>query len=115
MDERRGRICHLFILTEFFRARSHRYEVLPILYMPVSQTGQVPQVAARPFFIVTCSAFCISRFSLHFRQYAVTYSILQMAMSHSCELPDQYMMREVLATSCRLTVAFRVCILFLQP
>ena len=38
-------------------ARSHRYEAFPILYMPVLHTGQVPRVAGRPFFIVTCSAF----------------------------------------------------------
>ena len=38
-------------------ARSHRYEALPILHMPLLQTGQVPRVAGLPFFIETCSAF----------------------------------------------------------
>ena len=46
-----------FTLANSSAARRHRYEVLPILYMPVLQTGQVPRVAGLPFFIVTCSAF----------------------------------------------------------
>ena len=46
-----------FTLAEFFSRAVHRYEALPILYMPVLHTGQVPRVAARPFFIVICSAF----------------------------------------------------------
>ncbi|MBN1559278.1 hypothetical protein JW998_03465 [candidate division KSB1 bacterium] len=40
-----------------------------ILYMPVPQTEHFPFMAGRPFFIVTFSAFFISRFALHFTQY----------------------------------------------
>ena len=47
-------------------------EAFPILYIPVPH---LPRVAGRPFFIVTCSASCISRLSLHFMQYAVTCRI----------------------------------------
>ena len=44
------------------------YLALPILYMPVLQTGQVPFVAGLPFFIVTGVASFISRWVRHFRQ-----------------------------------------------
>jgi hypothetical protein len=37
--------------------------------MPVPHTGHLPRSAGRPFFIVTCSGFLISRFCLHFTQY----------------------------------------------
>jgi hypothetical protein len=48
------------------------YFALPILYMPVPQTGQTPFVAGLPFFIVTGFASFISRWVRHFRQYAST-------------------------------------------
>lgn len=41
---------------------------LPILNILVLQTGHVPWEAGRPFFIVICWAFCISRLVLHFMQ-----------------------------------------------
>ncbi len=44
------------------------YLALPILYMPVLQTGQVPFVAGLPFFIVTGVASFISRWVRHFKQ-----------------------------------------------
>lgn len=44
------------------------YLALPILYMPVPQTGHVPFVAGLPFFIVTGVASFISRWVRHFRQ-----------------------------------------------
>jgi len=44
------------------------YEALPILNIFVPQTGQEPWVAGRPFFIVICSGFDISRLVLHFMQ-----------------------------------------------
>lgn len=43
---------------------------LPIRYILVLHTGQLPVVAGLPFFIVVGVASRISRFSLHFRQYA---------------------------------------------
>jgi hypothetical protein len=48
--------------------RSRSYFALPILYMPVLQTGHTPLVAGFPFFIVTAVAFFISRWVLHFKQ-----------------------------------------------
>src|SRR5487761_2450756 len=42
----------------------------PIRNIFVPQTGQVPWAAGLPFFIVICCAFFISRFALHFTQYA---------------------------------------------
>jgi hypothetical protein len=48
------------------------YFALPILYMPVPQTGHTPFVAGLPFFIVTGLASFISRCVRHFRQYAST-------------------------------------------
>ena len=49
-------------------------EAFPILYIPAPHSPHFPRVAGRPFFIVTCSASCISRLSLHFRQYPVIVS-----------------------------------------
>jgi len=40
----------------------------PILNILVPQTGHVPWVAGRPFFIVTWVGFCIVRVVLHFMQ-----------------------------------------------
>jgi len=37
------------------------YLIAPILKIFVLQTGQIPSVAGRPFFIVICLAFLISR------------------------------------------------------
>jgi hypothetical protein len=37
--------------------------------MPVPQTAHFPRTAGRPFFMVTCSGFLISRFCLHLTQY----------------------------------------------
>ncbi len=39
-------------------------------YIFVLHTGQEPVVAGLPFFMTVGVAFCISRFCLHFRQYA---------------------------------------------
>ena len=44
-------------------------EAFPIMNILAPQSPHLPRVAGRPFFIVTCSASCISRLSLHFRQY----------------------------------------------
>src|SRR5438552_1724644 len=44
------------------------YFPAPILKIFVPQTGQAPSVAGRPFFIVICLAFLISRWALHFMQ-----------------------------------------------
>lgn len=38
--------------------------------MPVPHTLHLPFIAGRPFFMVTFSAFTISRFALHLTQYA---------------------------------------------
>ena len=46
-------------------------EAFPILNILAPHSPHLPRVAGRPFFIVTCSASCISRLSLHFRQYPV--------------------------------------------
>jgi hypothetical protein len=40
------------------------------LYVPVPQAGHTPLGAGRPFFILTSTAFAISRFALHFTQQA---------------------------------------------
>jgi len=45
-----------------------RQDALPILNILVPQTGHLPSVAGLPFFMVMGAAFCISRFSRHFRQ-----------------------------------------------
>jgi hypothetical protein len=44
------------------------YFIAPILKIFVLQTGHVPSVAGRPFFIVICLALLISRSALHFMQ-----------------------------------------------
>jgi|GEM_PF-2741230 len=46
------------------------YFAAPILNIFVPQTGHLPSVAGRPFFIVIWTASLISRFVLHFTQYA---------------------------------------------
>ena len=43
---------------------------LPIRYILVLHTGQLPVVAGLPFFMVVGVAFRISLLVLHFRQYA---------------------------------------------
>ena len=48
--------------------------VPPILNIVVPHSPHLPRVAARPFFSVTSSAFCISRCARHFRQYPVIVS-----------------------------------------
>ena len=47
-----------------------RYFAAPILNIFVPQTGHLPSVAGRPFFIVIWTASLISRLVLHFTQYA---------------------------------------------
>src|SRR5207245_8866268 len=42
------------------------YFTAPLLKIFVPQTGQAPSVAGRPFFIVSCLAFLISRWALLF-------------------------------------------------
>jgi hypothetical protein len=44
------------------------YLLAPILNILVPQTGHVPSVAGRPFFMLICFAFLISRLVLHFMQ-----------------------------------------------
>lgn len=46
-------------------------EAVPILNIVVPHAPHFPRVAGLPFFIVTCSASWISRWSLHFMQYPV--------------------------------------------
>jgi len=46
--------------------------IFPIRKTVVSQFGQVPFAAGRPFFNVTSFGSFISTFFLHLRQYAVT-------------------------------------------
>ena len=46
------------------------YAAEPILNILVPHTGHFPSVAGRPFFIVIWTASLISRFALHFTQYA---------------------------------------------
>jgi len=48
----------------------------PIRNIFVEQTGQTPDVAGFPFFIVMGVGLLISRFVRHFRQYASTMSNL---------------------------------------
>lgn len=43
-----------------------------ILNMPVPQVGQVPFMALRPLAMVTSAGSFMSRFALHFTQYAST-------------------------------------------
>ena len=45
------------------------YAVLPIRNIFVEQTGQMPRVAGRPFFIVMASGLLISFLDRHFTQY----------------------------------------------
>ena len=45
------------------------YVALPIRNIFVEQTGQMPRVAGRPFFIVTASGLLISFLDRHFTQY----------------------------------------------
>jgi hypothetical protein len=48
-------------------------QALPmILNMPVPHVGHVPFMALRPLAMVTSAAFFMSRFALHFTQYAST-------------------------------------------
>ena len=47
---------------------AHCYLPAPILKILVPQTGHAPSVAGRPFFMVICFAFLISRWALHFMQ-----------------------------------------------
>jgi hypothetical protein len=47
---------------------SESYLPAPILKIFVPQTGHEPSVAGRPFFIVICFAFLMSRWALHFMQ-----------------------------------------------
>jgi hypothetical protein len=42
----------------------------PILNILVPQVAHTPRVAGRPFFIWICTVLFISRFCLHFMQYA---------------------------------------------
>ena len=49
-------------------------EAVPILNIAAPHSAHLPRVAGRPFFIVICSVSCISRLSLHFRQYPVIVS-----------------------------------------
>jgi hypothetical protein len=44
------------------RAGSGGSLIFPILKIFVPQSGQVPVIAGRPFFIVICSGFLISTF-----------------------------------------------------
>ena len=47
----------------------------------VPQTGQMPRVAGRPFFIVICSASLISWEARHFTQYpCICFPYLRMRM-----------------------------------
>ena len=48
----------------------------PILNILVPQVVHSPRVAGRPFFIWICSVFFISRFCLHFMQYASKPTLL---------------------------------------
>lgn len=48
-----------------------------ILNMPVPQVGQTPFIALRPLAIVTSAGLFISRFALHFTQYASTAMVVQ--------------------------------------
>ena len=64
--------------TPSTRAAEVRYDA-PILKIFVPQTGQVPWVAGRPFFIVICFGSLISREALHFTQYPLATGHLQRA------------------------------------
>jgi hypothetical protein len=44
------------------------YLLPPILNILVPHVAQVPSVAGRPFFIVICLGFLMSRCALHFMQ-----------------------------------------------
>ncbi len=48
------------------------YSIFPIRKTLVPHVGHVPFTAGRPFFSVVSSGSLMSRFSLHFTQYAVT-------------------------------------------
>ena len=56
--------------------QSYSQDALPILNIVVPHVPHVPRVAGLPFFIVTGSAFSISRDSRHFMQYPVMASSL---------------------------------------
>ena len=58
--------------TTYTKCYSLSQEAFPILNILVLQTGQIPCVAGLPFFIVTACGSFISRFALHFTQYAST-------------------------------------------
>jgi hypothetical protein len=47
----------------------------PILNILVPQTVHVPEIALRPFFMVTCFSPFISLFALHFTQYACVANV----------------------------------------
>jgi hypothetical protein len=51
-----------------FELLPETYLLAPILNILVLQTGQVPSVAGRPFFIVIGFALVIARVALHFMQ-----------------------------------------------
>ncbi len=54
------------------RGRVPRHFAAPIRMIVVPHTGHLPFVAGLPFFRVTGLASFISRFALHFTQYAWT-------------------------------------------
>ena len=58
-------------IIEFLLSLAEPQEAFPVLYIPAPHSPHLPRVAGRPFFIVTCSVSCISRLSLHFKQYPV--------------------------------------------
>jgi len=47
-----------------------------ILNIPVPQVGHTPFIALRPLAIVTSAGLFISRFALHFTQYASTAMVV---------------------------------------
>ena len=55
--------------------RGLTYLLAPILNILVLHSGHSPSVAGRPFSIVICLAFFISRWVLHFMQYPVAVGV----------------------------------------
>lgn len=84
-----GGVCHVFLEVYIaFKKILKAYAALPILYIPVPQTGHLPFIAGLPFFIVTGVALGSSRFARHLTQY------ISAILSHLLSTHWQYISRD---------------------
>ena len=92
-------------------------EAVPILNIAAPHSAHLARVAGRPFFIVTCSVSCISRLSLHFRQYSVIVSSfhslyrlwLSLMIEASCPVQEAGLYSRIGPCTCISSVLRRWC------